>query len=85
MVVIPLLFETQAETHFEQIICVACSAGSQMKRLKARGWSSEQIAQRIAAQMPVAEKMSRSHHVIWTEGVLRATERQVEQIVARLR
>ena len=55
VVVIPLLFETDAATQFDLIICVACSAGSQWQRLLARGWSPEQIEQRIGAQwiMPI--------------------------------
>ena len=43
VVVIPLLFETKAESHFEKIICVACSAAIQRERLLARGWTPEQI------------------------------------------
>ena len=39
VVVIPLLFETKAETLFDKIICVACSAASQHQRLRARGWN----------------------------------------------
>jgi dephospho-CoA kinase len=84
VVVIPLLFETQAETHFDKIICVACSANAQRERLSARGWSSEQIRQRIAAQMPAEEKIARSHFVIWTEGDLQNHAEQVERILASL-
>ncbi|MEI8289540.1 MAG: dephospho-CoA kinase [Verrucomicrobiota bacterium] len=83
LVVIPLLFETQAENHFDKIICAACSAASQRGRLLQRGWAPEEIGRRIAAQLPVEEKIARSHFVIWTEGALAASSRQVENIVAR--
>ena len=83
-VIIPLLFETQAENQFEKIICVACSGKSQRKRLLARGWSSEQVQQRIAAQIPVEQKMARSQFVVWTEGALEVHRRQWEHIWARL-
>jgi len=83
-VIIPLLFETQAESHFEKIICVACSAKSQRERLAARGWSPDQIRQRIAAQMPVAEKISRSDFVIWTEGDILNHLLQLDRILAKL-
>jgi dephospho-CoA kinase len=66
--VIPLLFETGAESQFDEIVCVACSAATQQERLRARGWTAGQIAQRLAAQWPVEKKIERSHHVIWTEG-----------------
>ena len=81
LVVIPLLFETQAEKHFDKIICVACSAATQHGRLLQRGWTPEQIRQRIAAQLPVALKITRSDFVIWTEGALAVCSRQVENIM----
>ncbi len=84
VVVIPLLFETQAESHFDKIICVACSPVSQRERLTARGWSPEQIARRIAAQIPVDQKLTQSHFVIWTEGSPEAHRRQIAEIVGKI-
>jgi len=84
IVIIPLLFETAAESHFEKIICVASSAAAQHERLAARGWSPEQIRQRIAAQFPVEQKIARSHFVLWTEGKLAAHAQQVTRILARI-
>ena len=82
-VVIPLLFETHTESAFDAIICLACSDKTQQARLTTRGWSPDQIKQRIAAQLPVAEKMSRSHYVVWTEGDLSATAQQLERVILR--
>lgn len=84
LVVIPLLFETGAESHFDKLICVACSPAARHERLAARGWSAEQIRQRIAAQLPVEQKIARSHFVLWTEGSLSSHARQVERILARI-
>ncbi len=81
-VVIPLLFETRAESLFDAVICVACTAATQRERLAARGWSPEQMEQRNAAQLPVAEKMFRSNYVIWTEGSLAAHVQQWARILA---
>ena len=78
VVIIPLLFETGAEAQFHKILCAACCPLSQQERLAARGWPPEQISRRIAAQLPLEHKMARSHHVIWTEGRLESTTRQVE-------
>lgn len=83
VVIIPLLFETQAETCFDRIVCVACSAGSQRDRLNSRGWSDLQIRQRIAAQLPVEQKMARSQFVIWTEGAPEVHRRQVAEVISR--
>jgi len=84
MVVIPLLFETVAESHFKKIICVASSTAAQHERLAARGWSPEQIQQRIAAQLPIEQKIARSHFVLWSEGKLAAHAQQVACILARI-
>jgi dephospho-CoA kinase len=84
VVVIPLLFETRAESHFDETVCVACSAAAQCERLLARGWTPEQIKQRIAAQMPVEQKIVRADFVIWTDGTPEVHANQVRQILARI-
>ena len=84
VVVIPLLFETQAESHFDKIICVACSAANQQKRLLERGWTPEQIQQRIAAQMPVDQKIARADFVVWTDGDLDSHAEQISRIFQKL-
>jgi dephospho-CoA kinase len=84
VVVIPLLYETQVEPHFDKIICVACSAAAQHERLLARGWNAEQIRQRIAAQMPVEQKIARADFVVWTDGDLDSHMQQLEHILSRL-
>ena len=84
LVVIPLLFETGAESEFDRIICVACTPAAQQERLLARGWPTEQIQGRIAAQWPVEQKMARSNFVLWTEGLLESHRRQAEAIFKRL-
>jgi dephospho-CoA kinase len=84
MVVIPLLYETRAEAHFEKIICVACSPAAQRDRLAARGWSAEQIQQRIAALWPVGQKIARADFVIWTEGTPAVHRQQIGEILQRI-
>ena len=84
VVVIPLLFETRAESHFDKIICVACSASAQRERLLARGWTPEQVRQRVAAQWPVEQKISRANFVVWTDGALDGQVRQLERIFVKL-
>lgn len=84
VVVIPLLFETQAESLFDKVLCVACSPAAQSQRLAVRGWDADQIQRRIAAQLPVEQKIARSHFVIWTEGLLEVQHWQVGQILKKL-
>jgi dephospho-CoA kinase len=83
VVVIPLLFETNAAKSFDKVICVACSAAAQQQRLAARGWSAEQGQQRIASQWPTEKKMTLADLVIWTEGSPDVTEAQVDRLLAQ--
>jgi len=80
--VIPLLFETEAESSFDKIACVACSLELQRERLRARGWSDGEIDSRIAAQMAVDEKMRRADHVIWTDGPIEAHAAQWDSVLS---
>jgi dephospho-CoA kinase len=82
VVVIPLLFETKAQSHFQSILCTACSRETQLERLRARGWSDEQIQQRLSAQWPLEKKMAASNFVLWTEGELPMLERQLERVLS---
>ncbi len=82
--VIPLLYETHAEAEFDAVVCVACSASSQLARLQHRGWSDDEARCRIAAQWPVEEKMKRARFVIWTEPPARETVLQWRHVLATL-
>lgn len=81
IVVIPLLFETGMEKEFDATICVACSGATQRKRLSERGWTPEQITQRIAAQLPIEKKIAKADFVVWSEGSLEVLTAQLYQIV----
>lgn len=82
-VAIPLLFEIGAEKEFDATVCVACSPATQQGRLRDRGWTDEQIRQRIAAQLPVEKKIARATYVIWSEGGLDVLRAQIERILSR--
>lgn len=80
-VVIPLLFETHAEKEVDTTICVACSATTQRQRLASRGWSPQQIDQRIASQLPVEEKIARADYVIWNEAPTDVLAAQLDRLL----
>ena len=80
--VIPLLFETKAESSFDKIACVACSPKLQRERLRGREWSDDQISNRISAQMAVGEKIKRADHVIWTDGTIEAHAAQWDDLLS---
>jgi dephospho-CoA kinase len=80
-VVIPLLYETNAQAELDAVVCVACSAPTQRQRLLARGWSAEQLEARLQAQWPVDKKLAASNYVIWTEGGMDLHDAQLERIL----
>ena len=79
-VMIPLLFECELEPMFSAVWCVGASRATQLNRLKARGLSGTEAAQRIASQMPVAEKMARATVAFWGEGTPGALLGQLDRI-----
>jgi len=80
-ILIPLLFETEAAPRFDAVICVACAEASQRRRLRLRGWTDDQIRQRLAAQWSVAKKIDRSDFVVWTDTTLETHAAQLERVV----
>ena len=81
IVIIPLLFETAAQTAFDATLCLACSAATQLDRLRDRGWTPDQIAARNRAQFATEEKMSLATYVIWTEGPLAIHAAQLHRVI----
>jgi dephospho-CoA kinase len=79
-VMIPLLFECELEQMFSAVWCVGASRVTQLYRLKTRGLSETEAAQRIDAQMPVAEKLTRSHVAFWGEGTPASLLLQLDQV-----
>ena len=61
---IPLLFESGWEADWDLTVCVTASDDEQLKRLLTRGHTLEHANQRIASQMPNAEKEARADIVI---------------------
>ena len=80
VVVIPLLFEVEAQDQFDVVLCVACSASTQRERLRQRKWDEEQITARIASQMDIAEKMKLADHALWSEGDVDVLGDQINRI-----
>ncbi len=82
---IPLLYETGREGDFDRIVVAACEPATQLRRLMARDHlTRDEAERRIAAQMPVADKVRRADHVVRTDGTFDETHRQVREIAAAL-
>ncbi len=78
-VLIPLLFEVGAEKDVDEVWCVAASEDLVVTRLARRGLTEEQTRKRIAAQMPLKEKMRRADVVIENNGSLEELKEETLQ------
>lgn len=82
---IPLLYECGMEGLFARIWVVSAPREAQLRRLCARdGLTREEAEQRVAAQMPQAEKCRRADAVISTDGPLGCARAQVDALLAAL-
>lgn len=80
---IPLLFETAHERDFDAVVVAACPVAEQLRRVMTRdGLSDIDARSRIAAQLPIDEKVRRANYVIWTTGTNEETARQVGAVIA---
>jgi dephospho-CoA kinase len=79
---IPLLYETGGETLCDRVVVVACSPGIQLDRLLERGSIEPGTAEEmIKSQMPLAEKIFRSDHVVWNNDGRFVLKEQAKLIV----
>jgi dephospho-CoA kinase len=81
---VPLLYETGAADKFDRVIVTVCPEPVQLARLTARGLSEQAARQRLAAQLPAADKAARAHFVIRTDGAYEDTDRQVDDVAHAL-
>jgi dephospho-CoA kinase len=81
---VPLLFETGRASDFDAVIATVCPVAMQVERLVARGMSDAEATQRLAAQLPAAEKAARAQYTIDTSGTFEDTEAQVQRILETL-
>ncbi|MFA5312473.1 MAG: dephospho-CoA kinase [Methanomassiliicoccales archaeon] len=71
VVIIPLLFELGMEKEsWDAIICVASRKEIALQRLIGRGHTIQESKERIAAQIPIEDKVSLSDFVIQNNGTL---------------
>lgn len=82
---IPLLFEAGLEGMVDTIVTVAAEHQQQTRRLLNKGLDEKDANQRIAAQMPMEEKVRRSDYVIDNSGSLEDLKRQTDRVWEQLR
>jgi dephospho-CoA kinase len=80
-----LLVEAGYHKNLDGLVVTWCQPDQQLERLRARGMTEQEARQRIAAQLPVAEKLRHASDTIDCSGSLEETRKQVEALAAKLR
>jgi dephospho-CoA kinase len=80
-----LIFEAGLHKQLDGVVVAWCLPEQQLARLIERGMSKAEARQRIAMQMPVAEKLALATEKIDCSGSMEETRRQVDALAAKLR
>ena len=81
-----ILIETGRFRNFDRLILTVCDEETQITRGMHRdGLSREQVLERLARQLPVAEKRKHAHYVIDSGGTKDDTVRQVARVYGDLK
>lgn len=84
--VIPLLFESHWESDYDTIIAIASPECQQIDRMMAtRGYTRDEAAARLTAQMPVSEKAERSDFVVVNDSTPEHLKEEAMRVYAWLK
>lgn len=81
----PLLFEAGSDKDCDAVVFVDAPPEQRLARVRARGWSSEELARREAAQLQLAEKRARSAVIIENSGTLESLQNLVSAALTKIR
>ena len=77
----PLLYEAGAETRVDKVVVVTVTSEVQLQRLMERdGFDRSSACQRMDAQMPQQEKISRADYLIDNSGTWEQTLAQIDRL-----
>ena len=80
-----LLVENGRHTDFAGLVVVACSSETQLARIQDRdALSADDARARIAAQLPLAEKVAAADYVLHNDGTLDELAEQVDALLRTL-
>jgi dephospho-CoA kinase len=80
-----LLVEAGMTKNLDGLVVVRCKPEQQIERLRSRGMSEIEARRRIAAQLPLEEKLKHATVSIDCSGTIEETRAQVQALAARLR
>jgi dephospho-CoA kinase len=80
-----LLVESGRHRDFDGLVVVTASPPTQLARIQTRGdLTADEARARIAAQLPLADKIRLATHIIDNEGDIAATRAQVDKVLRDL-
>ena len=79
-----LLIEAGMAARLDGLVVAWCTPEQQLERLRARGMSETEIHRRIAAQLPIEEKLRHATYTINCSGTLEETRAEVQALAANL-
>ena len=83
---VPLLFETGLDKQVKAVILVSAPESVRIARVAARDRLTEaEVRARLAAQLDEASRRARSHFILENDGDLAHLERQVDELLPKLR
>jgi len=80
-----LLVEAGFTQYLDGLVVAWCRPEQQLERLRDRGMSEAEARRRLAAQLPVEEKLKHATESIDCSGSLEETRNQVRALAARIR
>jgi len=80
-----LLVEAGMDRKLDGLVVAWCEPAQQLERLRARGMSETEARRRMAAQLPLAEKLKHATETINCSRTLAETRTQVQALAAKLR
>ena len=80
-----LLVEAGYLKRLDGLVVTWCRPEQQLERLRARGFSDNDARTRIAAQLPMEDKLRHATEKIDCSGSIEETQKQVEALAAKLR
>jgi dephospho-CoA kinase len=80
-----LLVEAGIAQRLDGLVVAFCTPQQQLERLLSRGMSEVEAKRRLAAQLPVEEKLRFATETIDCSGTLQETRAQVRELAAKLR
>lgn len=80
----PLLFEVGYDNRVDEILLIAVAIDVQKARLQSRdNLTLEAVDSRIAAQLPLKEKLKKAHVVIENNGTVEAFEKEILRYIVK--